>query len=380
MKQRIFSNARIVTVDEEFTGSVVVEHGIIQSVNRGSTSALGAEDWAGDWLMPGLVEMHTDNLEKHLSPRPGVLWNAHSAMTVHDAQCAAAGITTVLDSVVIGDLDEGGPRSQTQHTSIAALHQCSEEGLMRVEHLLHLRCELSAPDMLEVFHQYADDSLLTLVSMMDHTPGQRQWRDLKSYRRYTERNGRYDNAEFDAMIAQRKADQQAYSLPHRVEIVRECQARGLPLASHDDTLLSDIAQAVTEGVAMSEFPTTVEAAQAAKAAGMAIVMGGPNMVKGGSHSGNVSAAELAQLDLLDVFSSDYVPSSLLLATFMLGSLEGWTLPKAVRTVTINPARAIGSQDRGDVAVGQRGDLLRVRMNRVGMPLVLETWVAGKRAY
>jgi alpha-D-ribose 1-methylphosphonate 5-triphosphate diphosphatase len=380
MKQRIFRNARIVTADTEFTGTVVVDNGLIQSLDSGDTSVPGAQDWAGDWLMPGLVEVHTDNLEKHLSPRPGVLWNAHSAMLVHDAQCAAAGITTVLDSVVIGDLDEGGPRCQTQHTSIAALHQCRDEGLMRVDHRLHLRCELSAPDMLEVFHDYADDPLLTLVSMMDHTPGQRQWRDMKTYRRYTERNGSYSDAEFDAMIAQRKADQQAFSLPHRVEIVRECQARGRPLASHDDTLLSDIVLAVSEGVAMSEFPTTVEAAQAARAAGMAIIMGGPNMVKGGSHSGNVSAAELAQLDLLDIFSSDYVPSSLLLATFMLRHLEGWTLPKAVRTVTRNPARAIALQDRGEVAPGQRADVLRVRMNRAGMPMVLETWCAGKRAF
>jgi alpha-D-ribose 1-methylphosphonate 5-triphosphate diphosphatase len=380
MTQRIFSNARIVTVDEEFTGSVVIQDGIIQSVDRGNTSLPGAQDWAGDWLMPGLVEVHTDNLEKHLSPRPGVLWNAHSAMLVHDAQCAAAGITTVLDSVVIGDLDEGGPRCQTQHTSIAALHQCHDEGLMRVAHLLHLRCELSAPDMLEVFHQYADDALLTLVSMMDHTPGQRQWRDLTSYRRYTERNGSYTDVGFDAMIAQRRADQQAYSLPHRVEIVRECQARNLPMASHDDTLLSDIAQAVEEGVVMSEFPTTVEAAQAARAASMAIIMGGPNMVKGGSHSGNVSAAELAQLDLLDIFSSDYVPSSLLLATFMLSALDGWTLPKAVRTVTRNPAHAIGQQDRGEVAPGLRADLLRVRMNRAGTPMVTETWSGGTRAF
>ena len=380
MKQRIFSNARIVTANEEFTGSVVIEDGLIQRVDSGDTSVTGAEDWAGDWLMPGLVEVHTDNLEKHLSPRPGVLWNAHSAMLVHDAQCAAAGITTVLDSVVIGDLDEGGARSQTQHTSIAALHQCRDEGLMRVAHLLHLRCELSAPDMLEVFHQYADDALLTLVSMMDHTPGQRQWRDLTSYRRYTERNGRYNEAEFNAMIAQRKADQQAYSLPHRVEIVRECQARNLPMASHDDTLLSDIVQAVEERVVMSEFPTTIEAAQAARAAGMAIIMGGPNMVKGGSHSGNVSAAELAQLDLLDIFSSDYVPSSLLLATFMLSALDGWTLPKAVRTVTCNPAQAIRLQDRGAIAPGLRADLLRVRMNRAGMPMVIETWFGGTRAF
>ncbi|MBK9441896.1 MAG: alpha-D-ribose 1-methylphosphonate 5-triphosphate diphosphatase [Comamonadaceae bacterium] len=380
MKQRIFRNARIVAANEEFTGNVVIEDGIICRVDSGDTAVPEAQDWAGDWLLPGLVEVHTDNLEKHLSPRPGVLWNAHSAMLVHDAQCAAAGITTVLDSVVIGDLDQGGPRCQTQHTSIAALHQCHEEGLMRVAHLLHLRCELSAPDLLEVFHQYASDALLTLVSIMDHTPGQRQWRDITSYRRYIGRNGHHNEAEFDAMIAQRKADQQAYSLPHRVDIVRECQARHLPMASHDDTLLSDIAQAVEEGVVMSEFPTTIEAAQAARAAGMAIIMGGPNMVKGGSHSGNVSAAELAELDLLDIFSSDYVPSSLLLATFMLSALDGWTLPKAVRTVTGNPARAIGLQDRGEIAPGLRADLLRVRMNRAGMPMVTETWFGGTRAF
>jgi alpha-D-ribose 1-methylphosphonate 5-triphosphate diphosphatase len=216
--------------------------------------------------------------------------------------------------------------------------------------------------------------------MMDHTPGQRQWRDLKSYRRYSERNGSYSDAKFEAMIAQRKADQQAYSLPHRVEIVRECQARALPLASHDDTLLSDIALAIEEGVGVSEFPTTIAAAQAARDANMAIIMGGPNMVKGGSHSGNVSAAELAQADLLDIFSSDYVPSSLLMATWMLGHLDGWTLPKAVRTVTRNPARAIRLQDRGDIAPGQRADVLRVRMNGAGMPSVRETWFAGQRAF
>ena len=380
MNQRMIKNARIVAADEEFTGTVVIEAGLIRSVDRGNTAAPGAEDWAGDWLMPGLVELHTDNLEKHLSPRPGVLWNPHAAMTVHDAQCAAAGITTVLDSVVIGDLDEGGARSQTQHTSIAALHDCNDEGLMRVAHLLHLRCEVSAPDILEVFHQYQNDSLLRLVSVMDHTPGQRQWRNLKSYRRYTERNGSYSDEAFEAMIARRKEDQLNFALPHRQVIVKAIKALGIPLASHDDTLLSDVELAVAEGVGMSEFPTTVAAAQAARAAGMAIIMGGPNMVQGGSHSGNVSAMELAQLDLLDIFSSDYVPSSLLLATFMLGKVDAWSLPKAVRTVTRNPARAIGLEDRGEVAPGQRADILRVRMNRVDMPVVLETMLAGQRAF
>jgi alpha-D-ribose 1-methylphosphonate 5-triphosphate diphosphatase len=380
MKQRTFCNARIVTADEEFIGCVHMDNGIIRSVDRGTTSVASAVDWAGDWLLPGLVELHTDNLEKHLVPRPGVLWNAHSAMTVHDAQCSAAGITTVLDSVVIGNMDQGGARCQTQHTSIAAMHQCRDEGLMRVEHLLHLRCELAAPDILEVFHQYAEDPLLKLVSVMDHTPGQRQWRDLKSYRRYAERNTFFSDESFAAMIAQRQADQQAYSVPHRRAIIAASQERGLPLASHDDTSPEDVQQAVAEGISMSEFPTTLMAAQAAREAGLLIIMGGPNMVKGGSHSGNVSAAELAQADLLDIFSSDYVPSSLLLATFMLAGLAGWTLPRAVRTVTLNPARAIGLSDRGDIAVGQRADLVRVRMNRVGMPTVLETWLTGHRAY
>jgi alpha-D-ribose 1-methylphosphonate 5-triphosphate diphosphatase len=380
MNQRIIRNACVVTADEEFTGCVVIDDGMIHSVERGSTAVPGAEDWAGDWLLPGLVELHTDNLEKHLAPRPGVLWNAHSAMVVHDAQCAAAGITTVLDSVVIGDLDQGGARAQTQHTSIAALHQCRDEGLMRIEHLLHLRCELSVPDILEVYHQYADDPLLMLVSVMDHTPGQRQWRDLKSYRRYAERNQRFSDEAFDAMIAQRKADQQAYALAHRQAIVQASNSRGLPLASHDDTLPGDVQMAVQEGIGLSEFPTTLVAAQAARQAGMLIIMGGPNMVKGGSHSNNVSAAELAQCDLLDIFSSDYVPSSLLLATFVLGQLEQWTLPKAVRTVTRNPARSIGLQDRGEVAPGQRADLLRVRMNRAGMPTVMETLFHGQRVF
>jgi alpha-D-ribose 1-methylphosphonate 5-triphosphate diphosphatase len=215
---------------------------------------------------------------------------------------------------------------------------------------------------------------------MDHTPGQRQWRDLVSFRRYAERNQRFTDAEFDTVIAQRRADQQAFAIPHRAAIVKASRTLQLPLASHDDTLVTDVEAAVAEGVSMSEFPTTVEAAQAARQHGMAIIMGGPNMVKGGSHSGNVSAAELAQADLLDIFSSDYVPSSLLLATFMLAELAGWSLPKAVRTVTCNPARAIGLHDRGQVAVGQRADLLRVRINRAGMPSVLQTLYGGQRAF
>jgi alpha-D-ribose 1-methylphosphonate 5-triphosphate diphosphatase len=358
---------------------MVIEAGTIRAIDRGDTSAPGAEDWAGDWLLPGLVELHTDNLEKHLVPRPGVLWNALSATVMHDALCAAAGITTVLDSIVIGDMDQGGARSQTQHVSIQALHECRDEGLLRVEHLLHLRCEVSASDIVEVFEQYADDALVELVSLMDHTPGQRQWRDLSKYRRYSERYGRFDDAEYEALVASLTAHQQRYAIPNRAAIIAGSHARGLPLASHDDTELAHVEQAGLEGVAISEFPTTVAAARAARAAGLSIVMGGPNLVKGGSHSGNVSAAELAQLDLLDIFSSDYVPASLLQSAFLLRDTAGWSLPKAVNTVTRNPARAIGLDDRGELAPGLRADLIRVRLSG-DMPIVRGAWHKGERAF
>ena len=379
MTQRIIKNARIVTATEEFTGCVAIENGLISSVQQGNTAAVGAEDWDGDYLLPGLVELHTDNLEKHLVPRPGVLWNAHSATVMHDAMCAAAGITTVLDSVVLGDMGKGDNRTQLQHVSIEALHECRAEGLLRVEHLLHLRCEISAPDIVEVFERYADDALVELVSVMDHTPGQRQWRDLSKYRRYSERYGSFTEAAYEELVVALKAHQARHSIPNRAAIIAGSQARGLPLASHDDTEVAHVEQAGQECIAISEFPTTVEAAQAARRLGIAIVMGGPNLVKGGSHSGNVAAAELARLDLLDIFSSDYVPASLLQSVFLLREGSGWSLPKAVNTVTRNPARAIGLHDRGELAPGLRADLIRVKLSG-NMPIVRGAWHQGKRAF
>jgi alpha-D-ribose 1-methylphosphonate 5-triphosphate diphosphatase len=379
MTQHIITNAKIVTATEEFTGTMTLEDGLIQSIAKGNTSLPNAQDWNGEWLLPGLVEVHTDNLEKHLIPRPGVVWNAHSATVMHDALCAAAGILTVLDSIVIGDMDQGGARSQTQHISIAALHACRAEGLLRVEHLLHLRCEVSAPDIVDVFEQYADDSLLELVSVMDHTPGQRQWRDLSKYRRYSERYGSFSDAEYADIVAERIEHQLRYAIPNRAAIIAASHARNLPLASHDDTLVEHIVEASAEGIAISEFPTTVAAAKAARAAGMSIVMGGPNLVQGGSHSGNVSASELASLDLLDIFSSDYVPASLLQSAFMLRNQAGWSLPKAINTVSRNPAHAIGMHDRGEIAIGLRADFLRVRLSG-DMAIVRGAWSRGERAF
>jgi alpha-D-ribose 1-methylphosphonate 5-triphosphate diphosphatase len=378
MNHRIIRNARIVTAGETFLGTVRVQGDAVRCVDTGASALPAAEDWEGDWLLPGLVELHTDNLEKHLVPRPGVLWNAISATVTHDAQCAAAGITTVLDSIVIGDMDNGGTRSQTYRASIAALHACRREDLMRVEHLLHLRCEVSAPDIVENFERHAEDPLVELVSVMDHTPGQRQWRDLAKHRLYTERNGSLRDGEYEELVRERTHKQAQFAARHRARVVAGCHARQIPLASHDDTEVEHVQLACEEKVAISEFPTTVRAAEAARRAGLAIVMGAPNLVKGGSHSGNVSAGELARRDLLDILSSDYVPSSLLHSAFLLRDQAGWSLPRAVATVTRNPARAVGLEDRGEIAPGRRADFIRVR-EVGGMPIVRGAWCRGRQA-
>jgi len=181
----LIRNARIVTRDEVFTGVIRIEDGVIRDVERGTTSAREAEDWDGDYLLPGLIELHTDNLEKHLAPRPGVQWNTDAAFVIHDAQVAAAGITTVFDALAIGSRSNVGLRGRDLQTQCAeSLTRFSERKLLRAEHFLHLRCEIATADVVEVFDSLCGHPLLRLASVMDHTPGQRQWHDREQWRRF----------------------------------------------------------------------------------------------------------------------------------------------------------------------------------------------------
>ncbi|WP_374618707.1 alpha-D-ribose 1-methylphosphonate 5-triphosphate diphosphatase [Pandoraea sp.] len=375
----LIKNARIVTPETTFTGVVEVREGRIHRADEGTTQVPEAIDWAGDHLVPGLVELHTDNLEKHLAPRPGVQWNTHAAFAIHDAQVAAAGITTVFDSLVIGERDAPGLRSrQLQNECGQALLDTVAAGLFRADHFLHLRCEVATSDAADAFAEMSDHPLLRLVSVMDHTPGQRQWQDPVQYRQYHERNGKVSDETWQAMLVELKAQQAAFARPHRRTIVAMSHARGLPLASHDDTSLEHVDEAVRDGVALSEFPTTLAAARAARERSIGVIMGAPNVVRGGSHSGNVAAADLARDDMLDILSSDYVPSSLLQAAFQLHSELGWPLSKALRTVSLNPARSVGLTDRGGIVPGLRADMVRVAV-RPGMPPVPRaTYLEGQR--
>lgn len=376
MTETVFKNARIVLEDSVISGSVQIRDGKIADISEGNVHT--GEDFEGDYLIPGLVELHTDHLEQHYSPRPGVRWNATAAIQAHDAQIASSGITTVFDCLRMGSDEDGGFEHGEMREMADAIQAAEREGRLRSEHLLHLRCEVSADNVLEHFADFENDSHVRLVSLMDHAPGQRQFQTMDQYIFYYQKKRGLTDEAFKIFVDKRVAESQRNSTPHRIAIAKHCAERGITVASHDDATLAHVDEAIENGVKLAEFPTSFEAAAASHKAGMSVLMGAPNVVRGKSHSGNIAARDLAAGDVLDVLSSDYVPLSLLYAPFILADeVDGISLPKAISMVTSTPARTAGLADRGRIATGLRADLVRVH-REAGVPVSRAVWRQGRR--
>ena len=378
MSEIVFTNASVVLADEVLPhASVRVANGFIVAVDPGVSSVVGALDLDGDFLLPGLVEVHTDNLERHVMPRPKVSFPVRAALQAHDMEMAGAGITTVLDAIGVGDSWGDGFRTRDQSELLSALDDLESAGLLRSQHYIHVRCELPAADTLRLFEPFADHSRLRMISLMDHTPGQRQWTDIEHARIYYTGKKGWSDARFDQELLDAPQRQARYAEPHRNWFAGFARRRGLILATHDDTTIAHVDEAKAMGALMSEFPTTLAAAQHAHDLGLKTIAGAPNVVRGGSHSGNVAATELAQAGVLDGLSSDYVPASLLAAAWCLHHQAGFSLAAAVRTVSEGPAMAAGFDDRGRIASGLRGDMVQVRELN-GLPVVRSVFVGGER--
>ena len=379
MSELTITNAQIVTRHDVVRGDLLVRDRHIAEVipTARRSAAAGALDFAGDYLLPGLIELHTDNLEHAATPRPAVRWPALSAVVTHDAQMAASGITTVYDAIAVGDIQRGGDRLARLDAMIEAVTEAQQNGLLRAEHRLHLRCELSHGRLQEMLAGLAGHPLIGLMSLMDHTPGQRQFVTMEQYKVYYQGKYQLSDAELATFVSERKRDQELYARTNRDAVVATARALCVKLASHDDATPAHVAEAVEAGVAIAEFPTTLEAARAAQAASIYVVGGAPNVVRGSSHSGNASARDLARAGLLDILSSDYVPVALLQAAFVLHGDLGFALPEALATVSANPAAAVGLHDRGALEAGLRADLVRVGKHN-GLPVVRATWRGGER--
>ncbi|MCO5733234.1 alpha-D-ribose 1-methylphosphonate 5-triphosphate diphosphatase [Rhizobium sp. SSA_523] len=376
MSDLVLSNARIVLEDSIISGSVKIENGRIADISEGK-SEIG-EDFGGDYLIAGLVELHTDHLETHYSPRPGVRWHTISAIQAHDAQVVTSGITTVFDCLRMGADEDGGFLKGEMREMADAIETAQREDRLRAEHLLHLRCEVSSSDVMEHFSDFETDPHVRLVSLMDHAPGQRQFQTMDQYTLYYKTKRGLSDAAFADFVARRQQLSAQYAAPHRQALARICHERGITIASHDDATLDHVDEAITYGVRLAEFPTSIDAADASHRAGMSVLMGAPNVVRGKSHSGNIAARDLAKRGVLDVLSSDYVPLSLLHAPFVLAEeLDEVSLPQALAMVTATPARTVGLDDRGRIAQGLRADLVRVRRTE-GVPVVRSVWRQGQR--
>lgn len=371
----LISNAKIVTPSEVVDGTLSVAEGQIEAIDVSE----GGVDFAGDYLIPGLVDIHTDNLEKHFYPRPGVDWDPVSAAIIHDGQCVSVGITTAFDSLSIGSWSKNEARQlENMLKLVEGLVSARKAGHLRGNHLIHWRCETSSPVLEDLMAKLVPTELTHLLSVMDHTPGQRQYPDLENHKARWKTHLGLTDEEVEARVAEAREKQARYAPSNRRVVERFAKADSLALASHDDQLPEHIDDALAIDATIAEFPTTIEAARLAKDKGMTVVMGAPNLMRGGSYSGNASAAEVAEEGLLDAFASDYVPRSMIEAAFNLNEAPfNWPLPNAIATVTSAPADAVGLSDRGRIAPGQRADFIRVRMEN-GRPLVRGVWVSGER--
>jgi alpha-D-ribose 1-methylphosphonate 5-triphosphate diphosphatase len=308
-----------------------------------------------------------------------VRWDFLNALMAHDMVVIGAGTTTVFDSLSVGASMKRPERREILGPLVDALEEGIARGMFRAEHFLHMRCEISDPETMALTDATIGRAVTHLVSVMDHTPGDRQSLDVT---RWTERMARDMKISTEEMAVKREelfARSRRVGAEVRAHVVKAAQAQGLPLMTHDDRTLEHVEQGVGEGISVSEFPCTMEAAQRARALGQTIVAGAPNYLRGGSQSGNVAVSELLAHDLVDVLASDYVPRSPIDAAFTIAEDPALpqSLPRTIAMVTSAPARLAGLNDRGAIAPGQRADLLHIR-RMGGRNHVAGVWRAGQR--
>jgi len=355
------SNFKLVLADRIIpNGSVRIENGLIADiVERPMTCGI---DGAGTELFPGFIDMHGDMIEIELEPRATVDFPMDVALNHLDARLATAGVTTAYAAVSFSRGAAQGERRSFEHTSrvIRALHAFKADG--RVDHKIHARFDITYDNAIGVLADLLTDGTVDLVSLMDHTPGQGQYRNIETHVKNKAAQMGVSEAEAGQAIATKIAERTRpveIILQNMMAVSQLCKKHGVVLASHDDDTEDKAKLMANLGAVIAEFPVTLEAAQAGAAKGMLMAMGAPNAMRGQSYSGNLSAREAHAHGLLHILAADYHPAAILPAIRALALADPDGLVGAVRLATVNPARALGLTDRGEIAVGKRADLIAI---------------------
>ena len=374
------THARIVLPDGVLADSaLLIDNGHIAAIEPDAAAVPRAAqviDLRGQTLLPGLVDLHCDAIEKEAEPRSRVMFPLDFAVAQIDRRNAAAGITTPYHAVSFAGNSFGVRNFDTAGELVRAV--AAFRGHSLVDNRIHCRYEVTDASALPVLEQLVESGLVDLVSVMDHSPGQGQFKTLEAYLAYMMGNHAMSREEAHAAAARKLVEKDGAL--ERVERLLALAARtGVPAASHDDDSAQRIATMHALGVRMSEFPINLETAQAAKAKGLPTILGAPNVLRGQSQSGSMRAIDAINAGVADCLCSDYQPSTLIAAAFAAERLAGLSLPQAAALVSANPAAACGLSDRGRIGAGLRADLVAVAMV-AGQPLVTHTWSSGRLVF
>lgn len=372
----LITGARVVLPNEIREGlAVLIEDGTIAALDPAATAGAVRMDLPGRLLMPGMIDLHCDALEKEVEPRPNVHFPLDFACAQADKRNAAAGITTVFHALSFAN-HELGVRNNAFAAEIARAVHCWQAHAL-IDNRVHLRYEVTDESAPQVLGALIENGDAHLMSFMDHSPGQGQFRDVEAYRAYLARTYKTDDAALDDILA-RKAEAARGAMARMEALAVIARAHGIALASHDDDSPEKVDTVAALGAAISEFPVNVETARAARARGLATLFGAPNVLRGKSQSGNMRALDAVLEGVADCLCGDYSPAALLPSVLKLPELAGIALHEAIALVTRNPARAAGLPDRGEIALGKRADLVAVK-HLGGLPQAERVWSAGKPA-
>ncbi|QKC82540.1 alpha-D-ribose 1-methylphosphonate 5-triphosphate diphosphatase [Mesorhizobium sp. NZP2077] len=361
-------------------GAIKIENGRIAEIRDKPVEHADIEG-GGRLLLPGFIDMHGDMVEREVEPRIGVHVPMPIGIAELDKKLASCGVTTAYAalSFIGASVTSGVLRSEDHTTAIIDTIAGMKDDLL-VDHRIHARFEVTFTPAIPKLQKLMDDGRLHLISLMDHTPGQGQYRDVELYIARIAKERGMSVADASEVVGKRMAGRngQGDVLNALQDLSARAQAAGIVLSSHDDDTLEKVELVHGLGAALSEFPVTLEAAQEARRLGMHTAMGAPNALRGESYSGNLSARQAYEAGLLDMLASDYHPASILPAVLGLAELRGDGLAAAAALTSANPAHALGLTDRGAIEPGLLADL--VAADRHPVPRVRATFRAGRMIY
>lgn len=359
-------------------GTIVAENGVITEISETGVSRRDpqAVDASGCWILPGMIDTHSDAIEHEMQPRPAARFPMEWSFSELERKLAAQGITTIYHSLSMWDDDS----SNVARRNSSVMQYVNDirrlrEGRRLIRNRIHIRFEITNRNAVPFIERFLQERAIDQLSFMDHTPGQGQYCNLEVHKRFVMQRQQKTEEEVLQMFAEKRSrPKTGFDTLQRLADL--AYRNGIPLASHDDDSVEKLDIVSRWNASISEFPVHLQVAVEAKRRGMHVVMGAPNVMLGKSHSNNLSALEAIREGVVDILCSDYYPPAMLQSVFLLYRL-GYDLHDAVNMVSLNPAKALGlERQTGSIELGKTADLIMVGIHG-GQPMINRTWVGGK---